>query len=110
MATIKSLIKETLGESVNDWMDRPTKAYVNHNAQCNAYWNGKSINFYQGSSECANSGNLGDIVLHEWAHGLDYNSGGITDGAYSEGFGDLIAFSVYLNPKIGGLRKMPKNL
>lgn len=101
VATIKSLIKETLGESVNDWMDRPTKAYVNHNAQCNAYWNGKSINFYQGSSECANSGNLGDIVLHEWAHGLDYNSGGITDGAYSEGFGDLIAFSVYLNPKIG---------
>ena len=82
-------------------MDKPTLAFVNHNSQCNAFWNGKSVNFFQGSTKCANSGNLGDIVLHEWGHGLDYNTGGIDDGAYSEGFGDLLAYSVYWNSKIG---------
>jgi hypothetical protein len=101
ISVIKNLITKTTGRTLTPWMAKPTLAYVNYNSNCNAFWNGTSINFFQGSSKCSNSGNLGEIVLHEWGHGLDYNLGGISDGAYSEGFGDLLAFSVYWSPKIG---------
>ena len=110
VAKIKTVIKESVGGYLTPWMDQPTEAYVNYNSNCNAFWNGKSINFFQGSSKCFNSGNMGEIVLHEWGHGLDYNLGGISDGAYSEGFGDLLAFSIYWSPKIGEgfLKTSPK--
>lgn len=102
ISIIKDLILEANGgNALTPWMAKPTTVFVNHNNHCNAYWDGSSINFFQSSAKCANSGNLGEIVLHEWGHGLDDNLGGISDGAYSEGFGDLLAFSVYWNPNIG---------
>jgi hypothetical protein len=49
---------------------------------------------------------MADIVAHEWAHGLDDATGGIDDPAFSEGFGDAMAFSIFFKPDIGwNLRK-----
>ena len=87
------------------WFNEPIKANVNHSQHCNAYWDGSSINFftageYSGKT-CANTGLIADVVYHEWGHGLDENTGGIDDGALSEGFGDALALLFTDDAKVG---------
>lgn len=73
------------------WLDRRLTANVNLTQTCNAHWDGSTINFYSSGSGCANTGLISDVVFHEWGHGLDENTGGIDDGAFSEGFGDIMS-------------------
>lgn len=47
--------------------------------------------------QCANMADINDVGYHEWGHGFDNSVGltkAITDGAFSEGIGDII--SAYL--------------
>jgi len=73
------------------WFDRQLVANANLAQNCNAHWDGTTINFYSAGSDCANTALIADVVFHEWGHGLDHNTGGIADGAFSEGFGDIIS-------------------
>lgn len=77
------------------WFDKTLLANVNISSTCNAYWNGTSVNFFSagrsGNIQCANTGLISDVMYHEWGHGLDHNTGGIQDRAYSEGFGDIVS-------------------
>ncbi|MEJ7639204.1 MAG: hypothetical protein WKF75_14835 [Singulisphaera sp.] len=73
---------------------------VNINDSCNAFWDGASINFFKAGDGCPNSA-FGDVVLHEYGHGLDAALGGIIGGGYSEGFGDALSVLV-LRDKIVG--------
>jgi hypothetical protein len=44
--------------------------------------------------QCANMADINDVGYHEWGHGFDNSVGltkGITDGAFSEGIGDIIS-------------------
>lgn len=43
---------------------------------CNAWWNGSGINFCSQSGNCANTADIGDVVYHEYGHG-------VTDWVYS---------------------------
>ena len=87
------------------WLTQPLATNVNHAQHCNAYWNGTSLNFFSagvvGTKTCANTGVISDVVFHEWGHGLDSNTGGIEDGALSEGFGDAMAILFTGDSKIG---------
>jgi hypothetical protein len=88
-----------------NWFNEPLTANVNHSQHCNAYWDGVTINFftagdYNGKT-CANTGMISDVVFHEWGHGLDDNTGGIEDGALSEGFGDALAALFTEDAKVG---------
>ncbi len=76
------------------WLNRPLVAYTNLNRTCNAHWDGRTINLYSGDSQCANTGLITDVIYHEFGHGLDANTGGIEDGAFSEGFGDILAMTM----------------
>jgi hypothetical protein len=80
-------------------------------AACNAFWNGESINFFERGSveagngtrvECANTGQISDIIYHEWGHGLDasLHRGDIPDPAKSEAIGDIVAFHLTDDPVI----------
>lgn len=93
------------------WFDQPLVTNVNRDsylgspAHCNAWWDGKTINFltagdYKGIT-CANTGLIADVAYHEWGHGLDHNTGGIADGALSEGFGDALSMYMTNDPVIG---------
>lgn len=98
ISTAKKFISPT-------WFNAPLKANVNHSRHCNAYWDGETVNFftagdYNGKT-CANTGVIADVVYHEWGHGLDDNTGGIEDGALSEGFGDAVALLFTDDSKIG---------
>lgn len=80
------------------------RATVNLPENCNAFYNGQSLNFFSQGNGCANTGLVSDIVYHEWGHAMDdflgtrnrsKNQSGITDGAFSEGIGDIL--SAYMN-------------
>jgi hypothetical protein len=85
------------------WFDKPVTANVNIADSCNAFWNGRSVNFFNAGGkrgrdgtirDCNNTGEIADVVYHEWGHGLDNNTGGIDDGAYSEGIGDIVSMLI----------------
>ena len=87
------------------WFNQPLEVNVNHEQHCNAFWDGSSVNFFTAGSEsgmtCANTGVIADVMFHEWGHGLDENTGGIEDGAMSEGFGDAMALLFTDDSKVG---------
>jgi hypothetical protein len=65
---------------------------VNINSNCNAYYDG-NVNFYRAGGGCNNTGQLADVIYHEWGHGFHYLNAesGTIDGSVSEGVGDSIA-------------------
>lgn len=69
---------------------------------CNAYWDGSEVNFIQSGCGCANTGELSDVIFHEWGHGFDDNTGGPAgeDGS-GEAVGDTFAFLQNRNSCIG---------
>jgi hypothetical protein len=83
------------------WMDRPLTANVNLSQTCNAYWDGSSVNFFSAGGGCGNTGLISDVMYHEWGHGFDENTGGIDDGAYSEGFGDIMSMVMTNDSRLG---------
>jgi len=98
-----------------DWLNNSTiPVNVNINDVCNAYWDGSSLNFFKagttGTLICANTGEIRDVMQHEWGHGLDSNDGrppgyslalGLGDLATGEGVGDHIAIFVDHDSCIG---------
>ena len=68
-------------------------ANVNLDQVCNAYFDG-AVNFYRAGQGCRNTGELSDVIFHEWGHGFHYWSleTGDFDGSLSEGAADTVAF------------------
>ena len=83
------------------WLHKKLLANVNLTRTCNAHWDGTTINFYVGDNVCGNTGLISDVVYHEWGHGLDAKTGGIQDGAFSEGFGDIMSIMMTGSPVLG---------
>ncbi|MDX2092316.1 MAG: hypothetical protein SFX73_30915 [Kofleriaceae bacterium] len=79
-----------LGERMN--------ANVNIGQECNAFFDGTSINFFQSSMKCENTGLVEDVIHHEFGHALHsaeiVRGVGSFDGAMSEGAADFLAASI----------------
>ncbi|MFH1808096.1 MAG: MYXO-CTERM sorting domain-containing protein [Pseudomonadota bacterium] len=84
----------------NGWLDETLKVNVNiadsELVACNAWFDGELSFLTAGSVsgwDCNNTAMVGDIVYHEYGHGLHYASvtGGVggMDSAVSEGFADF---------------------
>jgi hypothetical protein len=82
------------------WMNLPflsTKipVKVNINDVCNAFWDGSSLNFFKAGEaasgdnpyKCRNTGEIRDVMQHEWGHGLDTFDG--EEPGYAAGLGDM---------------------
>ena len=93
----------------HEWLDEALTANVNLTRTCNAHWDGSTINLYSGNSQCANTGLIADVIYHEWGHGLDAKTGGIADGAYSEGFGDIMSLIITGSNQLGIGFRLPSN-
>jgi MYXO-CTERM domain-containing protein len=78
---------------------------VNIGQSCNAFFDGKSINFFQSSTQCENTGLLEDVVYHEYGHRLHtaeiIPGVGDFDGSVSEGASDFLAASITGDPGMG---------
>jgi cysteine-rich repeat protein len=87
------------------FLDDQLPVNVNIDDSCNAYSDGESINFFQSSAQCANTGQLADVVYHEFGHALHAHSivegVGAFDGAHSEGLADFLAASITGDPGMG---------
>ncbi|MGE0404028.1 MAG: M36 family metallopeptidase, partial [Kofleriaceae bacterium] len=76
-------------------LDMQLVANVNIGNACNAFWDGKTVNFLQSSENCQNTGLVQDVVFHEFGHALHQHQVidgvGQFDGAMSEGASDFLA-------------------
>jgi Zn-dependent metalloprotease len=73
---------------------------------CNAFYNGNSINFYYQGTGCASTAYLADVLYHEYGHGVtnDFwaaNGQNFNNGAVGEGYSDMWAMSITDWPVIG---------
>src|SRR5439155_5775877 len=53
-----------------------------------AFYTGPSVNYYRSSAPCNNTGEIADVMQHEWGHGLDSATAG-GDGATGEATADI---------------------
>ncbi|MBI1747593.1 MAG: hypothetical protein HYR55_13540 [Acidobacteria bacterium] len=76
------------------WLDATVRANVNGSTMiCNANFNGR-VNFFLSGLFCNNSGEIADVIQHEWGHGLDYYSkptADVGDSAKGEAVADINA-------------------
>ncbi|GAB4570329.1 MAG: hypothetical protein Tsb0020_25020 [Haliangiales bacterium] len=86
-------------------LEEPLRAKVNIHSACNAFSDGKTINFFSGNELCENTGRLADVIYHEYGHVVHYQSviagAGTYDPAFSEGLSDYLAASITNDPGIG---------
>ncbi len=84
-------------------MDFALTANVNLNQTCNAYWDGSSINLFMAGGGCSNTGELANVIWHEYGHGItdfQYRPSS-PSGAQHEGWSDYIAATMTNQPLIG---------
>ena len=67
--------------------------------ECNAFYDGVSVNFYDAGGGCNPTSLIADVVWHEYGHGINdyyYNSlgAGFNNGAMNEGYADFWAMSL----------------
>lgn len=72
---------------------------VNLNANCNAYYDYESINFFTSGGGCPNTA-FSTVVHHEYGHHL-VAVGGSGQGAYGEGMGDVMGLLITDDPGTG---------
>lgn len=73
---------------------------------CNAFYDGTSINFYDLANGCNASSNIPDVAYHEYGHGINDNyyqsqGGTFINGAMGEAYADFWAISLSNNPILG---------
>ncbi|HZN04322.1 MAG TPA: hypothetical protein VFD06_12140, partial [Candidatus Polarisedimenticolia bacterium] len=81
------------------WLGTTIRINVNIPDVCNAFWNG-SANFFRSGGGCNNTGEIADVMYHEWGHGLDGNTNG-GDSSTGEATGDIVSMSVVHDPHLG---------
>ncbi|MBD3162738.1 MAG: T9SS type A sorting domain-containing protein [Candidatus Eisenbacteria bacterium] len=95
-------------------------ANVSRPSTCNAYWNG-TINFYREGGGCANTGEMQQVVHHEFGHGIQNHILGQQGGqGLGEGNSDIIGNLItqdhiigrgfYLDNCTSGIRNSVNNL
>ncbi|MEC9208978.1 MAG: hypothetical protein VX762_00965 [Bacteroidota bacterium] len=77
---------------------------VDVQGSCNAFYSGGSINFYAEGNDCNSLAKIGDVVYHEYGHGINdyrYGNNGMWNGALNEGYADIWGLSITQNPILG---------
>jgi hypothetical protein len=86
-------------------LDAQITANVNIAQDCNAFFDGKSVNFFRASMKCQNTGLIQDVVFHEYGHAVHsaevIEGVGEFDGAMSEGAADFFAAQITGDPRMG---------
>jgi hypothetical protein len=102
--TVKEYVRNNIDAAMPK-LDEPITANVNIAQNCNAFFDGKAINFFRASTMCQNTGLIDDVVFHEFGHALHVaeviEGVGAFDGAMSEGAADFLAASITNDPGMG---------
>lgn len=73
---------------------------------CNAFYDGSSINFYALGGGCNSMAQIGDVVYHEYGHGINdkfyvSQGGSFDNGGMGEGYADIWALGITASPILG---------
>jgi len=72
------------------WTYPKVTANVNVNATCNANWGGTVLNFFRTGGGCHNTGEIGDVMAHEYGHCIQSSLlGGQGPNGMGEGNSDI---------------------
>src|SRR5262245_40720995 len=73
------------------WTYPKVTANVNVNATCNANWGGTILNFFRTGGGCHNTGEIGDVMAHEFGHCIQSSlmGGSQAQQGLGEGNGDI---------------------
>ncbi|HMQ75025.1 MAG TPA: hypothetical protein PKE21_00270 [Flavobacteriales bacterium] len=96
-------------DHMKDWLpsftalDVPFATNVDVAGNCNAFYDGGSINFYQEGNDCQSYAQIAEVVYHEYGHGINDKFYGellsqFTNGAMNEGYADVWALSITEDP------------
>lgn len=78
------------------FLQQPVRVVTNAPNACNAYWDGQALTFFRSSPRCGNTGEIRDVIVHEYGHALDEHDGlppspvGV-DAATGEAIADILA-------------------
>ena len=103
-----NLIHDHMREWLPEFTDLDFSMPVNIDVagECNAFYDGASVNFYDLAAGCNPTSLIADVVYHEYGHAINdwyYNSLGsfFLNGAMNEGYADLWAMSLADIAEIG---------
>jgi hypothetical protein len=82
------------------WFNNTVRTTVNIPDVCNAFWDGAGTNFFRSGSGCNNTGEIADVMYHEWGHGLDQFTN-LGDGSTGEATGDINSMSILHDALMG---------
>ena len=96
---VNTFVRKNINSEEAPILGQNTVTRFNVRGNCNAFYDPQvsAISLFAAGNGCANVAQINDVIYHEWGHGLDNFTGktrGITDGAFSEGIGDIV--SAYL--------------
>ena len=91
MYELNRIKEEARGEVATPWLNQKLIANMNINLNCNAFWNGTTVNFYRSGSGCGNTGEIAAVFDHEWGHGWDDNNTNGTLSNPGEAIADIVS-------------------
>jgi len=94
---VRALAKKWLNTA---WLNATLQTNVNLDDICNAFWDGSATNFFRSGAGCNNTGEIADVIYHEWGHGFDQNTN-IGDGSTGEATGDITSMHVVHDALVG---------
>ena len=88
-------------------IDRQITGVVNVASTCNANWDGSKINFFSAGGGCGNTGEIPDVIYHEYGHAINQflytrlRGSGMGNGTLGEATADINANMIRDDPRIG---------
>ncbi len=85
-------------------LDFAMSTNIDVQGSCNAFYSGGTINFYAEGNDCNSMAKIGDVVYHEYGHGINYyryGNSGMGNGALHEGYADIWGLAITQNPVLG---------
>jgi len=91
----------------NRKMDDQIQGLTEINNQCNAFFDGRGVNFFRSGLTCGNTGEISSVIYHEIGHGIHiWLTNNLTgrppvNGALKEAIADLTSNMLMDDPRIG---------
>ena len=108
LARVRAFVSQYFAANEVNYFGRRLQITTDMADTCNAYYQAATLNFFASGGNCGNMAFVNDVIYHEWGHGLDdytgpgtNSGGGMTDGAFSEGIGDIIAMFMNRDSSMG---------
>lgn len=88
-------------------LDEQVPGLVEINSECNAFFDGRGVNFFKSSLQCGNTGEIASVIHHEYGHGIhiwltgNLTGRGPSNGALKEAVADIVSNMISDDPRIG---------